>query len=103
MTAPVKTYYVPFAAGQTDANVSGGGAAGDRIDAIIVTVNTAATSVAAIGDGPGGADIPLVPANTPIGVYTLTFGPHGLRSGSAGWVATTGAGVSLLFVGELTQ
>lgn len=76
----------------------------------IVTVTNPASCAVTIKDGPGGTPIPLVPVNTPIGVYSVDlFGMRSVGTGSidttanpGGWFATLGAGVSVVFVGRIS-
>lgn len=85
------------AASQSD-QVFGGGAgkAGDFLHSLIITVATAATGTVDIDDG-GGSDIPILAANTPIGVYVVTLN---LRSKVGGWRITTGAGATVIATGD---
>jgi hypothetical protein len=90
--------YVAVAAGQTDAAL-GSGAKGNILSRLVVTVNTAATSAVSIKDGNGSA-IPILPANTPIGVYSVDIGAIAVAATTPGWKVTTGAGVSVLAIGK---
>lgn len=91
--------YETVAASQTGQALGTTGAAGDRLRQLVVTVATAATSTVALLDG--ATSIPLVAAVTPIGVYTIDFG-QGLVSTGGAWSITTGAGVSVIAVGDFT-
>ncbi len=86
------------AAGQTDQVLGATGAAGDWLARIIATVATAATSTVSIKDG-SGSSIPILAANTPIGVYSI---PIGLISANGAWSVTTGAGVTVIASGQFT-
>jgi hypothetical protein len=90
--------YVPVAAGATDAAL-GAGAKGNILSRLVVTVNTAATSAVSIKDGNGSA-IPVVPANTPIGVYSVEIGAVASAATTPGWKVTTAAGVTVLAIGK---
>jgi hypothetical protein len=89
--------YETVAASQSDQVFGpGAGAAGAFLHALIMTVATSATSTVEIDDG-GGTNIPILAANTPIGVHVV---PLNLRSRAGGWRITTGAGVSLIATGD---
>ena len=93
--------YKAIAASQTDSVLGATGAAGDYLDSLIVTVNTAATAAVSIKDG-SGSSITLMP-NSPgggIGVYTI---PIKLRSLAGAWKVTTGAGSTVVAVGRFTD
>lgn len=86
-------YVAPSA---TDQVFGTAGSFGDYIARISVNVTTSATGNVAIKDG-GGSAITVVPANTPIGVYTVELG---IRSKAGAWSITTGAGASAIVVGQ---
>lgn len=90
--------YETVAASQT-AQILGGdtGAKGDFLSRIVVAVATAATSTVAVIDG--ATTILSIPANTPIGVYTVELG---IRAGTGPWKITTGAGASVLAIGQFS-
>lgn len=92
--------YVTVAVSQTAAILGPTGAAGDRIFKLIVSVTAAATSTMALLDN--ATSIPILAATTALGVYTLDFGEKGIVSTSGAWKVTTGAGVSVIAVGEFT-
>jgi hypothetical protein len=97
MSSYQPSIYETVAASQTDQVFgSGAGAAGAYLHALIITVATAATSTVEIDDG-GGTNIPILAANTPIGVYRVELG---LRSRAGGWRITTGAGASVIATGD---
>lgn len=103
MTVPVKVSYEAVAAGVTDQVLGATGSLDDRLDAVIISVATSATGTCSVKDG-NGSDMPLTPANTPIGVYTVVF-PKGAKAVNAttpGWKITTGAGATAIGVGEFT-
>lgn len=92
--------YETVAASQTDQVMGATGAAGDYLSHLIVVVATAATAAVSIKDG-GGSAISVFP-NSPgggIGTYTV---PLGLTSLAGAWKITTGAGVSVIGVGNFT-
>lgn len=99
--APVD--YEAVAASQTDQIMGATGAVGDVLNAVIVSVATAATGTCSIKDGNGSA-IPLTAANTPIGVYTVILGPGIVAKAATtpGWKITTGAGATAIGVGRFT-
>jgi len=91
---PYRYAYETVAASQTAQVLGGAGAKGDFLYQMIVTVNTAATSTVSILDG--ATSIALMPANTPIGVYSLDIE---LASANGAWSVTTGAGVTVIGCG----
>jgi len=91
--------YETVAAGQTDQAV-GSAKVGTVIARLLVTVTAAATSAVSIKDGNGSA-IPVVAANTPIGVYSVEVGMAAKNATTPGWKVTTGAGVSVVVIGRL--
>lgn len=86
--------YETVAASQTAQVMGGAGAAGDYLHRIVVNVATAASSTVSVIDG--STTILSVPANTPIGSYSLELN---LASANGPWKVTTGAGVTVLAVG----
>lgn len=91
------TMYETVAASQTDQVLGGVGKAGNLLERLVVTVATSATGTVSIKDGSGGSNISITAANTPIGVYSIELGA---RSVSGGWRVTTGAGASVVAVGD---
>lgn len=91
--------YETVAASQTAQVLGGSGAAGDYLHRLIITVNTAATSTVSLTDGL--ATIDVVPANVAsgVGVINLEINAASLTSG---WKVTTGAGVTVLAVGQFS-
>lgn len=87
--------YETVAASQTAQVLGATGGQGDYIDSVIVTVATSATGTVALLDG--STSIPLTAANTPIGVYTI---PLGIRSTTGPWKITTGAGATVIGIGD---
>lgn len=92
--------YETVAASQTDQVIGATGGLNDHLARLIITVNTAATSAVSIKDGTAGAVIPIVPATTPIGVYVVELGLDSVAAG--GWRVTTGAGSTVVAIGEFT-
>ena len=92
------TDYETVAASATAQVLGTAGSINDLIARLVVTVGTAATSTVSIKDGAGAA-IPIVAANTPIGVYTVEVG---VRSRSGAWSVTTGAGATVVAVGQFS-
>lgn len=92
--------YETVAASQSDQVLGATGAAGDYLSHLVIVVATAATAAVSIKDGSGSA-ISVFP-NSPgggIGTYTV---PLGLTSTSGAWKVTTGAGASVIAVGNFT-
>lgn len=93
--------YETVAAGQSDQILGAAGAVGDWLERVICIVATAATSTVSIKDGNGSA-ISLLPANTAIGTYSIPIGMKAVNATTPGWKVTTGAGVSVIGVGNFT-
>lgn len=92
--------YETVAASQSDQALGTTGAAGDYLEALIITVGTAATAAVSIKDGSGSA-IPILP-NSPgggIGVYVV---PVKACSASGAWSVTTGAGSTVVATGHFS-
>lgn len=90
------TMYETVAVSQTDQVLGNVGKTGNLLEKLVVTVSTAATSTVSIKDGSGAA-ISVVAANTPIGVYSIDIGA---ASAAGAWKVTTGAGASVIAVGN---
>lgn len=90
--------YETVAASQTAQIIGVTGASGDYIHRLIVSVATAATGTVTLLDN--ATSIPITPANTPIGVYTVDLG---MTSVSGAWKVTTGAGATVIAVGRFTK
>lgn len=100
MSNVAPSHYETVAASQSDQVLGNAGAAGDFLDTLVITVNTAATAAVSIKDG-GGSSIPIMP-NSPgggVGVYTV---PLKARSQAGPWKVTTGAGSTVLATGNFT-
>jgi hypothetical protein len=91
--------YETVAAGSADQVMGTTGAVGDWLESLILTVSAAATSTVEIDDGTAAGAIPVLAANTPIGVYVVKLQ---LRSRVGGWRVTTGAGVSAIATGDFS-
>lgn len=94
------TDYEEVAAGQTAQQLGPVGALGDVLQRLVVDVATAATSTVSIIDG--NVSMAIVPANTPVGVYSIEIGARAKVTTTPGWKITTGAGVSVVAVGRFT-
>lgn len=91
--------YKTVAASQTDQVLGATGAIGDYLDRVNIFVATAATAAVTIKDG---ATTIASFANSPgggIGVYSV---PFGIRAVGAGFSITTGAGSSVIAIGDFT-
>lgn len=92
--------YKAVAASQTGASLAGEGQVGRKgnlVKRLIITSITAATATVTLIDG--STSIVITAANTPIGVYTVDFG-DGAASQTGAWTITTGAGASVVAVGD---
>lgn len=92
--------YETVAASQTTQTLGATGAVGDYLEGLLCVVATAATAQVQIKDGSDTA-ITVLP-NSPgggIGTYPI---PIGLTSRTGAWQITTGAGVSVVAVGNFT-
>ena len=94
---PFGTTYETVAASQTAQVLGQSGAVGDTIIRLIVTVNTAASSTVTILDN--STSIAIMPAVTPVGVYSIDLG---VQSVSGPWKVTTGAGATVVAVGNFS-
>ena len=94
---PFGTTY-EYVAPSTTAQVLGNsGAVGDTLVRVIATVLTSATSTVTITDGT--TTYPLVPPVSSVGVYAITIEA---ASQNGPWKVTTGAGVSVIAVGNFS-
>ena len=92
--------YETVAASQTDQALGTLGAKTDELRKLVITVSTSATSTDSIKDGT--TAITIMAATAPIGVYTVDFGNPGIISTTGAWSVTTGAGASVIAVGNFT-
>lgn len=99
--ATISSYkYETVAVSQTAQVLGATGAIGDRIKKLIITVSTAASSTVSLLDG--ATSTSLMAATTAIGTYTVDFGEDGIVSAEGAWKITTGAGASVIAVGNFT-
>ena len=91
---PYEYAYETVAASQTNQVLGPTGATQDYLHRIVVAVATAATSTVSVIDG--STTILAIPANTPIGVYSIEINAC---SATGAWKITTGAGATVLAVG----
>ena len=94
---PFGTTYETVAASQTAQVLGQSGDVGDTIVLLIITVNTALTSTVTIIDG--STSIALMPATTVVGIYSIDLG---VQSVSGPWKVTTGAGATVVAVGNFS-
>ena len=90
--------YKTVAASQTGASLAGAGQTGkkgDLLKRLIITSITSATATVTLIDG--STSIVITAANTPIGVYTVDVDAP---SQTGAWTITTGAGASVIAVGD---
>ena len=95
---PYQYPYETVAVSQTAQVLGTNGAIGDYLHRIVVTVSTAATSTVSIIDG--STTVLAIPANTPIGVYSLALN---LSAAVGPWKVTPGAGAAVLAVGLFSK
>jgi len=94
---PFGTFYETVAASQTAQVLGVTGGVGDTLMRVIVTVGTSLTGTVALLDG--ATSYPLIAASTPIGVYVIEINAVSV---SGAWKITTGAGATVLAVGNFT-
>jgi hypothetical protein len=94
---PFGTFYETVAASQTAQVLGVTGAAGDTLMRLVVTVSISLTGTVALLDG--ATSYPLVAASTPIGVYVIEINAVSVNGA---WKITTGAGATVLAVGNFT-
>lgn len=97
VNSPYTYFYETVAAGQTGQVLGGTGATGDYVHRLVVTVGTAASGTVALIDG--STSIPITAANTPIGVYSVEINA---ASKTGAWSITTGAGATVIAVGNFS-
>lgn len=92
--------YETIAASQTDQVLGASGGSGDYLERLVITVNTAATAIVQIQDG-AGTEITIMPNNPGggIGVYVVELD---IYSKTGPWKITTGAGSTVLAIGDFT-
>lgn len=99
---PLGTDYETVAASASDQALGATGAAGDRLDSLLIVPATTSPGAVSIKDG-GGSAITVFPG----GAVSLTelrpiLIKLGIKSLSGAWKVTTGADVSAIAVGEFT-
>ena len=92
---PFGTFYETVAASQTAQVLGVTGGAGDTLMRLIITVTTSATSQVTLLDG--ATSYIIVPAVTPVGVYQIDINAVSV---SGAWKVTTGAGATVIAVGN---
>ena len=97
VTQPFGTFYETVAASQTAQVLGVTGGVGDTLMRLIVTVGTSLTGTVALLDG--ATSYALTAASTPIGVYTIEINAVSVNGA---WKITTGAGATVLAVGNFT-
>ena len=94
---PFGTFYETVAASQTAQVLGVTGGTGDTLMRLIITVTTSATSQVTLLDN--ATSYIIVPAVTPVGVYQIDIEAVSV---SGAWKITTGAGVSVMAVGNFS-
>jgi len=94
---PFGTFYETVAASQTAQVLGVTGGVGDTLMRLIITVTTSATSQVTLLDG--ATSYIIVPAVTPVGVYQIDINAVSVNGA---WKITTGAGVSVMGVGNFS-
>ena len=94
---PYGTFYETVAASQTAQVLGVTGGVGDTLQRLIITVGTALTGTVALLDGATSYEITA--ASTPIGVYQIEIGAVSVNGA---WKITTGAGATVMAVGNFT-
>jgi hypothetical protein len=100
---PYRYFYEHVAASQTAQVLGTTGAVGDYLHRLIITVNTALTSVVQIVDGTGAGVLThtILPNAVAggVGVYSIEINAI---SANGAWKVTTGAGAEVMAVGIFT-
>ena len=94
---PFGTFYETVAASQTAQVLGVTGGAGDTLQRLIITVGTALTGTVSLLDD--ATSYAITAANTPIGVYQIEIGAVSVNGA---WKITTGAGATVMAVGNFT-
>ena len=94
---PFGTFYETVAASQTAQVLGVTGGVGDTLQRLIITVNTSASSTVALLDG--ATSYAILGANTPIGIYQIEIGAVSVNGA---WKITTGAGATVMAVGNFS-
>lgn len=94
--------YETVAASQSDQAMGATGAAGDRLDGVLIVPATLSPGAVAIKDGGGSAITIFAGGTNSVGSLVPFFVPLGVLSGAGAWKITTGANVSVIAVGKFT-
>jgi len=94
---PFGTFYETVAASQTAQVLGVTGAAGDTLMRLVVTVGVSLTGIVSLLDG--ATSYPLLPASLPVGIYSIEINAVSVNGA---WKITTGAGATVLAVGNFT-
>ena len=94
---PFGTFYETVAASQTAQVLGVTGGTGDTLQRLIITVGTALTGTVTLLDG--GTSYAITAASTPIGVYQIEIGAVSVNGA---WKITTGAGATVMAVGNFS-
>jgi hypothetical protein len=95
---PYQYPYEVVSPSQTQQVLGTNGAANDYLHRIVVKVATSASSTVDVFDG--STIVIAIPANTPVGVYSLDIG---INAATGPFKVTTGAGAALLAVGLFSK
>src|SRR5262249_8712663 len=96
-------HYETVAAGQTDQAMGATGAAGDRLDGILIVPATLSPGAVSIKDGSGTAITIFTGGTNSVGDLTARMVPlGGIVSASGAWKITTGVNVSAIGIGRFT-
>lgn len=90
------------AASQTDQALGATGAAGDRLDGVLIVPATTAPGAVSIKDGAGGAITIFAGGTTTVVSFFVPLGVNGWISTSGAWKVTTGTNVSAIGFGRFT-
>jgi len=97
----VNSSYERVLPGQVGQVLGNGGAAGDDLDRLIITVTDAATAAVSIKDG-GGSAISILPNSPGAGVGRYVV-PIGVSSRSGPWRVTAGLGSNVVAIGSFSR
>lgn len=95
--------YETVAASQTDQVLGAAGAIGDLLVGLLIIPTSTSPGAVSIKDGPSGTPIPVFAGGassiTTLHPFSVLLN---IKCGAAGWRVTTGAGVSVIGVGNFT-
>jgi len=94
---PFGTFYETVAASQTAQVLGVTGGVGDTLQRLIITISTALTGTVTLLDG--ATSYAITAASTPIGVYQIEIGAVSVNGA---WKITTGAGATVMAVGNFS-